>query len=150
MERLNAAAALAHMTEGKESKTELEAARVRAARLMQQLAALLPLVAAQARVPAAVEGWVDSWARQIQLHQLSDEDLAAGVAAIGGLPADQPFSFSWFLAAVKAARPPLPRLAPPPVRLEDLAGWTPEAQSRGQELIDAMRARRKEGQHETG
>lgn len=126
------------------------AVRTRAARLMQQLSALVPIVAAQARDPAGVEGWVDAWARQIQLHQLDDKDLAAGLAAVGQLPHDQPFSFPWFLQAVRSARPARARIPPPPVRVEDLEGWTPEAQSRGQELIDAMRARRKKGQHETG
>lgn len=120
-------------------------ARVRAAKLMQRLAPLVPLVAAQARDPAGVVSWVEEWARQIQLNQLDDKDLEAGMVAVGQLPWDQPFSFPWFLHAVRTARPVAARCALPPVRLEDLAGWTPEAQARGEELIAARRARREGG-----
>lgn len=144
MKRLGAAIdPQAPINEGTHVEVELgAAARVRAAKLMQRLAPLVPLVAAQARDPAGVVGWVEEWARQIQLNQLDDEDLEAGMTAVGLLPWDQPFSFPWFLQAVRAARPAAARAALPPVRIEDLAGWTPEAQARGEELIAAMRARR--------
>ena len=99
--------------------------RAAAARLLSQLAPLVPTVAAATRSSAGAEQWIDAWARQIAVSQLTARELAGGVQRLGDAPAGQPLGWPQFLALCR----PLhvlgsdlaARVAVPPALPRDLA-----------------------------
>lgn len=102
-------------------------ARALAARLLAQLAPLLPTVAAATRSAAGADQWIDAWARQIAAAQLSPSELAGAVQRLGDAPPGQPLGWPQFLPLCRpshllgrdlAARVPVP---PALTRTRDLA-----------------------------
>jgi hypothetical protein len=82
----------------------LTQARARAQRLAAQLAPLFPVVSSATKTPGGLEGWCDSWARQILSAALSDQELLQGlegVCAAAAQAGNPPLSFSIFLAACR-------------------------------------------------
>ena len=100
-------------------------ARALAARLLSQLAPLLPTVAAATRSAVGADQWVDSWARQIAAAQLTPSELAAGVQRLGDAPAGQPVGWPQFLSLCRSphllGRDHAARMPVPPVLTRDLA-----------------------------
>lgn len=127
----------------------LAGARGLAARLLGQLAPLIPTVAAATRSAAGADQWVDAWARQIFATQLTEREVISGIERLGDASTGQPLGWPQFLSL---CRPPhlLGRdlaarvAAAPPALTRDLA-HDPAWCSARDRAISKIRARRSSG-----
>lgn len=82
----------------------MDAAIAKAAALADSLAPIFPVIASFVKDDSRFETWVDSWARQIIAHQLTDADLSKGLAGLAGVmqrAGNPPLSFPLFLQACR-------------------------------------------------